>query len=46
MSYTKQNWNSGDVITVEKLNKIENGVENSNSVLIIHRISGDGWICA
>lgn len=42
MSYTKQNWNSGDVITAEKLNKIENGVENSNSVLIIHRISGDG----
>ena len=42
MSYTPTEWNSGDVITAEKLNKIENGVENSNAVLIVHSISGDG----
>lgn len=42
MSYEKTTWSSGDVITAEKLNKIENGVENSNSVLIVHRVSGDG----
>ena len=27
MSYTKQNWNNGDVITAEKLNHIEDGID-------------------
>lgn len=27
MSYTKQNWKTGDTITAEKLNYIENGIE-------------------
>ena len=31
MSYTKTNWNSGDVITAEKLNKIEDGIEDASS---------------
>lgn len=28
MSYTPTKWNNGDVITAEKLNKLEQGVEN------------------
>ena len=30
MSYTPTEWTSGDVITAEKLNKIENGVETAS----------------
>lgn len=30
MSYDKTVWNDGDVITAEKLNNIENGVEGAN----------------
>ena len=29
MAYEKQNWTSGDVITAEKLNHIEDGIANS-----------------
>ena len=29
MSYEKTNWQKGDVITAEKLNKIENGIESA-----------------
>ena len=29
MSYTPTNWQNGDVITAEKLNKLENGVANA-----------------
>lgn len=28
MAYEKQTWNTGDVITAEKLNHIETGIEN------------------
>lgn len=31
MSYTPTNWQSGDVVTSEKLNKLENGVENADA---------------
>lgn len=31
MSYTKTTWTKGDVITAEKLNKIENGIEAASS---------------
>ena len=31
MSYTPTEWNSGDVITAEKLNKIENGIAGSGT---------------
>lgn len=34
MSYTPTNWQTGDIITAEKLNNMENGIENS--VLIVH----------
>ena len=31
MSYTKTNWHDGDTISAAKLNKLENGIENSLS---------------
>lgn len=31
MSYVKNNWNEGDVITAEKLNNIENGISEISS---------------
>lgn len=31
MSYTPTEWKDGDVITAEKLNKIENGISTSSS---------------
>lgn len=33
MSYTKTNWTSGDVITAEKLNNLESGVEATSDVI-------------
>lgn len=33
MSYIKTNWKSGDVVTSEKLNKIENGIVSANKGL-------------
>ena len=42
MSYTKTIWQSGDVVTSEKLNKIETGIETaSNSVLIVQITNGE-----
>lgn len=29
MSYTKTNWQTGDIVTAEKLNNLENGVESA-----------------
>lgn len=37
MAYTKQTWTKGDVITAQKLNNIENGIESAekgNTVII------------
>lgn len=40
MSYTPTEWSNGDVITAEKLNKLENGVadcgESSSELLMVH----------
>ena len=40
MSYTPTAWKNGDTITAEKLNKIEEGIEDSSSggaePLIVH----------
>lgn len=40
MTYQKTNWAMGDTITAEKLNNMENGIENANSsgggALIVH----------
>lgn len=35
MTYEKTNWQTGDVVTAEKLNKMEGGIENAGGVLII-----------
>lgn len=35
MSYTPTNWKDGDIVTAEKLNKLENGVAGGGT-LIIH----------
>ena len=44
MSYTPTNWNTGDVVTSEKLNHIEDGITNSESVLFVGGATygGDG----
>lgn len=34
MSYTPTVWNSGDIITAEKLNKLENGVGSGESLIV------------
>lgn len=36
MSYEKQTWTTGDIITAEKLNHIENGIESGSNELIVH----------
>jgi len=36
MAYTKQTWATGDVITEEKLNHIEDGITNAGGVLIVN----------
>lgn len=48
MSYTPTNWQSGDIITSAKLNKMEQGIANGGGVLLVtasqDNISG-GLIC-
>ena len=34
MAYTPTSWSSGDVVTSEKLNKIEDGIENATMVVV------------
>lgn len=35
MSYTPTNWQTGDTITAEKLNNMENGIENANNPFLV-----------
>lgn len=42
MSYTPTNWSTGDVITAEKLNNMESGIENANQNVYIATLSYDG----
>ena len=35
MSYTKQTWVNGDIITAEKLNHMEDGIENAGGVILL-----------
>ena len=35
MSYTPTNWQTGDTVTAEKLNKMEDGIENANDVFVV-----------
>lgn len=36
MAYEPTNWENGDVITAEKLNKIENGIVNGSGMFVVH----------
>lgn len=38
MSYTPTEWSTGDVVTAEKLNKIEGGIENAGGQWYDYRI--------
>lgn len=40
MSYTKTTWETGDVITAQKLNNMETGIESGNSNILYVTISG------
>lgn len=46
MSYTKQTWNTGDVITAEKLNHMEDGImesgESSKNCVMFVTLANDG----
>ncbi len=39
MSYTKQTWANGDVITADKLNHIEDGLADNSTELVVHAIN-------
>lgn len=34
MSYTKQTWSDGDMITANKLNHMESGIENAGGIVV------------
>lgn len=36
MNYVKQTWATGDVVTAEKMNYIENGIAGAGGSLIVH----------
>lgn len=44
MSYTPTNWKAGDVITSEKLNKLENGVAGSGGGALIVNDNDSGTL--
>ena len=46
MAYTPTEWTSGDVITAEKLNKIEGGVAESgaSALLVTPADENDNWV--
>ena len=35
MSYTKNTWNTGDIVTSEKLNRMEDGIASGENVFIV-----------
>lgn len=34
MSYTPTNWQTGDIVTAEKMNKIEGGIQSSGALVV------------
>ena len=40
MAYTKNTWKTGDIVTSEKLNHIEDGIANAGGVMVINVTSG------
>lgn len=45
MSYTPTDWKTGDVITAEKLNNMENGIENSGVLVAAITDNGSSYSC-
>lgn len=41
MSYNPTTWNTGDIVTSEKLNKMEQGIANAG-VLVCHMVEDNG----
>lgn len=41
MSYNKTNWQTGDVVTAQKLNNIEEGIETADGKIVVVNISYD-----
>lgn len=46
MTYVKTDWETGDIITAEKLNNMESGIENAGSgstgtVMVVHSTSDE-----
>ena len=42
MAYEPTNWKAGDVVTSAKLNKMEQGIANTGSVMIVETTFGKG----
>lgn len=42
MTYEKQTWNTGDTITAEKLNHMEEGIDDNSTVLTVNSTTDDG----
>lgn len=40
MAYNPTNWKNGDIVTADKLNKLEQGVANAGGVLIVTNTNG------
>ncbi len=44
MAYTPTEWQTGDIVTAEKLNKIENGLSTvSNTIVIVNTTMADEY---
>ena len=41
MAYTPTTWVTGDTVTATKMNKLEQGVANAGSAMIVTETSGD-----
>ena len=41
MAYTKNTWNTGDIVSSQKLNHMEDGIANSENVFIVGGVTFD-----
>ena len=44
MAYTKNTWQTGDVVTSAKLNNIENGIAGPDPLVVTESKSGDNYV--
>ena len=40
MAYTKNTWNTGDIVSSQKLNHMEDGIANAGGVMVINDTNG------